>query len=99
MKIDVDTSTVKELTDKIIKLSDELNDLGDKLYDNINSLFTNGYWQGISALKYQESIKDDALEYKKLCESIKDFGVILKSSNNDLEIMAKRYINYDKNIH
>ena len=99
MKIKVNTNEVVTAGEKIIKLSEEIDFLLEDMFKDINNLFTKGFWQGISANKYQESIKKDPEELKKFCEVLKNYGTILVNSGESLNTIAKGYKINDKNIY
>lgn len=84
---------------RITELSDDVNKLFLEAYSTINELFTKGYWQGISAKKYETDIKKDLEEFKKFYEILKSYGNILSSSGKELQNIARKYQSYEKNIY
>lgn len=99
MNLKVNTSEVIDAGEKIISLSNEIEKLINDLFNDINGLFENGAWQGISANKYAENIKNDPEELKKFCETLRSYGGILVKRGNDLKNLTSKYQRYDKNLY
>lgn len=91
MDIKVNTDELLESSETYLKTCKEIESILTDVYADLEQVFLDGSWQGVSAKRYQSTIKAEKEDLKTFVKAAEEYGIVLKEYAERAKVLASKY--------
>ena len=91
MDIKVNTEELLESSETYLKTCKEIEDILIDVYADLEQVFLDGSWQGVSAMRYQSTIKAEKENLNAFVKAAEEYGIVLKEYAEKSNALASKY--------
>ena len=91
MDIKVNTDELLESSETYLKTCREIESILANIYADLEQVFLDGSWQGVSAMRYQSTINAEKEDLEAFVKAAQEYGKILKEYAERTKALASKY--------
>ena len=91
MDIKINTDELLESSETYLKTCKEIESILANIYADLDQVFLDGSWQGVSAMRYQSTIKAEKEDLEAFVKAAQEYGQILNEYAERAKALASKH--------
>lgn len=91
MDIKINADELLETSETYLKTCNEIESILVNVYADLEQVFLDGSWQGVSAIRYQSTIKAEKENLEAFIKTAQEYGKILKEYAERAKHLASKH--------